>query len=372
MSTTSPLSPAARPAVHASDLLAESAVMDLGAALERRPKVEIHSHVEGAIRPATVIELAAKNGLRLPTEDPTELFHYTSLDTFLEVFFLIQNSVGAREDWTRIAYESMQDGAEHGRVYAEMFFTPARLLDGGQTLDAIVAGLDEGLTAAEADLGVHGMLVCDIDRAYGPGPGLELATELARLRSEGAPGMERVLGMGLDSTEIGVDPKSFREAFDVARAAGFHITAHQGEDSGPDAIRDAVDVLGAERIDHGITLGLDPELLARFVDEQIPLTMCPNSNIRIANRYERLEDHPLAGYREAGVLATVNTDDPALTDLDLGYEYRTVAEANGWGWDEMVQVSLDGVQATWLEADDKQALRARVIAAAEELRPSPA
>lgn len=346
--------------------------LSLDEALERLPKVEIHCHVEGAIRPTTVIELAAKHGLRLPTEDPTELYQYTSLTTFLEVFFLIQESVGAREDWTRIAYESMQDGAEHGRVYAEMFFTPARLIAGGQQLADIVAGLEEGLAAAEADLAVRGMLVCDVDRAFGPGPALEMATELARLRAIGAPGMDRVLGMGLDSTEIGVDPTSFAAAFDVARAAGFRITAHQGEDSGPDAIRDAVDVLGAERIDHGITLGLDPELLARFVDQQIPLTMCPNSNIRIANRYERLEDHPLADYRAAGVLATVNTDDPALTDLDLGYEYRTVAAANGWGWDEMVQVSLDGVAATWLDDDEKATLRARIVSAAEELRPSAA
>jgi len=361
---------ATRASLHATDLLADGAGLDLAASLERLPKVEIHCHVEGAIRPTTVIELAAKNGLALPTEDPTELFRYTSLTTFLEVFFLIQESVGAREDWTRIAYESMADGAEHGRVYAEMFFTPARLIAGGQSLASIVAGLDEGLLAAEADLGVRGMLVCDVDRAYGPAAGLELATELARLRRAGAPGMDRVLGMGLDSTEIGVDPKSFREAFQVARDAGFRITAHQGEDSGPDAIRDAVDVLGAERIDHGITLGLDPELLARFVDERIPLTMCPNSNIRIANRYERLEDHPLASYREAGVLATVNTDDPALTDLDLGYEYRTVAAANDWGWDEMVQVSLDGVEATWLDEDEQRSLRARIIAAAEELRPT--
>ena len=358
--------------LHATDLLSPGAGLDLDAALERLPKVELHCHVEGAIRPGTVIDLAAKNGLSLPTEDPTELYRYTSLTTFLEVFFLIQESVGTREDWTRIAYESMADGAEHGRVYAEMFFTPARLIAGGQSLADIVAGLDEGLDAAERDLGVRGMLICDVDRAFGPGPALELATELARLRRESAPGMERVLGMGLDSTEIGVDPKSFAEAFAVARDAGLRITAHQGEDSGPDAIRDAVEVLGAERIDHGITLGLDADLLARFVDEQIPLTMCPNSNIRIANRYERLEDHPLAGYREAGVLATVNTDDPALTDLDLGYEYRSVAAANGWGWDDMVEVALDGVRATWLDEDEQASLRSRILRAAEELRPAAA
>jgi len=339
-------------------------------ALEQLPKVELHCHVEGTMRPGTVIDLARRNKVPLPTSDPTELYRYTSLDSFLEVFWLVQSVLGGVDDWTRLAFESVVDGAAHGRVYAETFFTPARHLAAGQRLSDIVAGLAAGIEAAEDTTGARCMLICDIDRAYGPAAAVELVDMLHALRQAGAPGMDRVLGIGMDSTELGVDPCSFHDAFARAGAVGFRRTAHQGEDSGPDAIAACVDHLGAERIDHGLSLGADAELVRRFAGERIPLTMCPNSNIRIANRYERLADHPLPGLRAAGVLATVNTDDPALTDLDLGYEYRTVAAAFGWGWDQMVDLALDGVEASWLDHDAKRALARDIAGAAARLTPA--
>jgi adenosine deaminase len=162
---------------------------------------------------------------------------------------------------------------------------------------------------------------------------------------------------------------SFTEAYRAAGRSGFRRTGHQGENSPPSAIAVVVDVLGAERVDHGLSLVQDPELVRRFAAERIPLTVCPNSNIRIANAFSRLEDHPYPLMRAAGILATLNTDDPALTDLNLGYEYRSVAQAFGWSFDDMVAVSLDGVEATWLPDDDKRALHNLVAGAATELRP---
>jgi adenosine deaminase len=341
----------------------------LAEALDRLPKVELHCHVEGTVRAATVAELAAKNGIPLPVDDPTELYRYDSLDGFLQVFWLVQSVLCDREDWARLAYESVVDGAAHGLAYRESFFTPARHLVAGQDLVAIVAGLDEGLTAAEDETGVRVNLICDFDRDFGPGAALDLAEELVAARRAGAPGTDRVIGVGYDSTEIGQDPASYAEAFAAAAAGGFRRTAHQGENSGPDAIAACVDVLGAERIDHGMTLLESPELTARFADERIALTVCPNSNIRIANAFPTLADHAYPAMRAAGLLATLNTDDPGLTDLDLGYEYASVAEAFGWGWDDMVAIALDGVEATWLDTDAKAALRARVDEAADALRP---
>jgi adenosine deaminase len=197
-----------------------------------------------------------------------------------------------------------------------------------------------------------------------------MVEELVGLRQGGAPGIERVLGIGLDSTELGVDPVSFQPAYAAARQAGFRLTAHQGEVSGPDAIATCVDVLGVERVDHGLSILGDPDLVRRFASERIPLTVCPNSNIRIANAFPRLEDHPYPAMRDAGLIATLNTDDPALTDLNLGYEYRSVAEAFGWGFDDMVTISLDGVEATWLPDGDKKALARRVVEVAASVRPS--
>jgi adenosine deaminase len=338
-------------------------------ALRRLPKVELHCHVEGTMRPSTVVELATKNRIALPTSDPTQLYDYTSLDTFLEIFWLVQSVLGGRDDWARLAYESVVDGAEHGLAYRETFFTPARHLDVGQDLGEIVAGLAEGLSAAEAETGVRVMLIADIDRAYGPGPGLEMVEQLAELRSSGAPGTDRVLGIGLDSTELGVDPTVFAPAFDLAGRAGLRRTSHQGEVTPPTTIKAGIDVLGSERIDHGLSLLDDPELTKRFVDERIPLTVCPNSNIRIANAFPRLEEHPFRRMRELGLLATLNTDDPAMTDLDLTYEYRSVMDAFGYAWDDMVAIALDGVEASWLDVDDARELRGRVVAEGQRLGP---
>jgi adenosine deaminase len=341
--------------------------MEVATALERLPKVELHCHVEGTMRPATVVELADKNGVELPTRDLDALYRYTSLDSFLNVFWLVQSTLGDRGDWARLAYESVVDGAAHGLVYRETFFTPARHLAAGQDLAEIIAGLDEGLAAAEADTGVPARLICAMDRAYGPRAGLELVERLVELRRAASPGAERVIGVGKDSTELGVDPRDYAEAFRLAGRAGLHRTSHQGEVTNAANIAAGVDVLGCERIDHGLRIVDDPELARRFAHERIPLTVCPNSNILIANAYRRLEEHPLPAMRAAGLLATVNTDDPALTFLDLGLEYRSVMEAFGYGWDNMVAIALDGVEATWLDDGDKRALAARVKAEADLL-----
>ena len=320
------------------------------------PKVELHCHVEGSIRPATVVELARKNGRALPTEDPTELYRFTSLDSFLSIFWLVQELLADGEDWERAAYESIIDAAPHGLRYREMFLTPARHLAAGQRLSSIVAGLTRGIERAEAETGTRCMLICDIDRAYGGAAGRELVDLARELRRSG--GAERLIGVGMDSTELGVDPRDFADAFAQAARHGFRRTAHAGEDTGPENIATALEALGVERIDHGLAILGDLGLTVRLAEEQIPLTVCPNSNVVIANKYERLEDHPFRRMRQAGLLATLNTDDPAMTDLDLGREYRSVATALGMTWDEIAAVSLDGVEASWLDEGEKRAMRA--------------
>jgi adenine deaminase len=332
------------------------------------PKVELHCHVEGTMRPATVADLAARNGLTLPTDDPTKLYHYVSLDDFLRVFWLVQSTLGSRADWARLAYESVLDAAAAGVVYRETFFTPARHLAAGQHLADIVAGLTEGLSAGENETGTRIMLICDMDRAYGGAAGRELVEQLVELRRVSAPGTERVLGIGMDSTELGVDPVNFADGYRLAGRAGLRRTAHQGENTPPATIAVCVDQLGAERIDHALSLLDDPDLSRRLADRRIPLTVCPTSNIRIANAVQRLEDHPYAAMRAAGLLATLNTDDPAMIDLDLATEYASVQAAYHYSWDDMVAIAMDGVEAAWLDDNDRRQLAGRVQSAATQLR----
>jgi adenosine deaminase len=200
------------------------------------------------------------------------------------------------------------------------------------------------------------MLIADIDRAYGPGPGLELVEQLGELRRSGAA--ERVIGIGADSTELGIDLAGFAPAFRAARRLGLRRTCHAGEavGVGPENIAIALDALGAERIDHGVALIEDAALLARVARDRVPLTVCPTSNVVIANRFASLGEHPLLELREAGVLVTINTDDPAMMELDLGREYRDVAEAYELGLDEMGRMALEGIESTWLDEADRRSL----------------
>lgn len=320
------------------------------------PKVELHCHVEGTVRPTTVVELARKHGHPLPTDDLAELYRFDSLNSFLDVFWLVQALIGDREDWARVAYESVVDAAPHGLRYREMFFTPARHLAAGQSLAEIVGGLTDGVEAAERETGARCALICDIDRSYGGIVGLELAEALAELRRSGRA--DRVIGMGMDSTERGVDPNDFAPAYHVARTAGLRATGHAGEDTGPENIAAALDALDLERIDHGIAIVEDPALVRRVAEARIPLDVCPTSNILIANRYPSLAEHPFRRMRDAGLLVTINTDDPAMTGGDLGSEYRQVAAALGFSFDEMCTIAVEGIEATWLDDGERAALRA--------------
>jgi len=327
-------------------------------AFDRIPKVELHCHVEGTVRPDTVVELAEKAGRPLPVDDPRQLYRYHSLDSFLAVFWLVQEVLTEPADWARIAYESLVDASAHGLRYREMFFTPARHLAAGQDLGGIVAGLTEGIEAADAETGVRCSLIADIDRAFGPAAGLELVEALGDVRRRGRG--ERVMAVGADSTELGVDLASFAPAFDAARRLGFRRTCHAGEavGVGPENIRVAIDILGAERIDHGIAISEDPDLIRRVASERIPLTVCPTSNVVIANRYASLAEHPLRALRDAGVLVTINTDDPAMMELDLGEEYRRVAAALDYAVTELADLAADGIASTFLDSADQASLDA--------------
>jgi adenosine deaminase len=326
-------------------------------AFDRIPKVELHCHVEGTVRPGTVVELARKAGRPLPVNDPAELYRYDSLDSFLAIFWLVQETLVTRDDWARVAYESLIDGAAHGLRYREMFFTPARHLAAGQRLADIVAGLTDGIEAAEAEVPVQARLIADADRAFGAAAAVELVDAVDELWRAG--GAERLIGFGADSTELGIDLRAFAPAFEAARRLGLRRTCHAGEavGAGPENIKIALDALGAERIDHGVAITEDPTLMARAAAERIPITVCPTSNVVIANRYRSLAEHPFLAMREAGIPVTINTDDPAMEDLDLGLEYRRVAEAYDLEVEEMRRIALEGIDSTWLDDTERRALR---------------
>jgi adenosine deaminase len=330
------------------------------------PKVELHCHVEGAVRPATAAELARRNGRPLPSDDPAALYRYGSLEEFIQVYSLVQDTLKALDDWERIAYEALLDAAPHGLRYREMFFSPTRHLAAGQGLQAIVAGLSTGIAAAEAETGVRCMLIANLDRSFPGTAGRELVERIGELRRAG--GAERIIGIGTEGSERTTPLADLADAFALAARLGLRRSAHLAQVGGPQEVATAREVLGVERVDHGVGVMEDPALVRRLAEERVPFTVCPTSNVLIAHRYPSLREHPFRRMREAGLLAMLNTDDPAMIDLNPGKEYREVARAQGLDFDDLAAVALDGVEASWLDEGDKRALRAAFTAQLDTVR----
>jgi adenosine deaminase len=317
------------------------------------PKGELHAHLEGTVRPATFAELARKNNIKLPVNDVNKLFAFKNLDEFLNVFHLIMQSLVTSDDYRRVTYESLQDAVTAGVRYREMFFSPGFRLNEGQSIDVIWEGIRQGVADAQADLDIRCRMILDVDKPSGPEKAMEMVEFAAR------QDRNVLIGIGGDSVEQGIDHHAFAPAFQRAAMLGLHRTIHAGEDGPPTTIRIALDELGCQRIDHGVTLLEDPALTEQVVAERIPLTVCPLSNVLIANVVPDVAHHPIREQRARGVLATVNSDDPAMTATSVADDYVAVSKAFGWTVPEMEQISLDGIEACWAPDDERAALTER-------------
>lgn len=327
--------------------------------LRRLPKVELHCHVEGASRASTIADLARANGVEFPVDDPADLYEFTSLNQFLDIYTVICQSLQSADDFRRITYECLEDAVDAGVRYREMFFSPGFF---GVDVSTVWAGVSAGVVDARADLDIGCRMILDFVKEKGSGHALDMAEFAA------AQDRDLLIGVGADSVERGTDHRAFAEAYAVAGSAGMKRTMHAGEDGPAEHIAIAVRELGCDRVDHGFRLLDDPELTAEVIDRQIPLTVCPTSNVMIANVVPDVASHPLARQREMGVLATVNSDDPGMMRFDIADEYVAVAEAFDYTLEEMEAISLDGIEASWAPDDEKAALRRRFESEFNELR----
>ncbi len=332
--------------------------------IRRLPKVELHCHVEGAARASTIGELAAKNGVTLPVDDPADLFDFTDLNQFLSIYDVICASLVTADDFRRITYEALEDGVAAGVRYREMFFSPGFVIRLGVPVDTVWEGVRAGLLDARRDLDIGCRMVLDFDKPTGPAHALEMAA------FAGAQDRDLLIGMGADSVERGIDHTAFAAAFAEAGRLGLHRTIHAGEDGPSDNIAAAVRTLGCERVDHGFRLLDDSDLTAEIADRQIPLTVCPTSNVVIANVVPDVASHPFDRQRRAGVLVTINSDDPGMMRFDIADEYEAVAAAYSYSLEDMEDLALAGITAAWAPDDEKRTLRQRFLGEFDQLRAS--
>ena len=294
----------------------------LPALLRAMPKAELHIHIEGSLEPELIFALSTRNGVALPYASVEALraaYAFTDLQSFLDIYYAGASVLLTEPDFFDMGMAYFRRAAADHVVHAELFFDPQTHTVRGVPFKTVIDGLTRACETAKCDLGVSGLLILCFLR--------HLSEEAAFVTlDEALPYRSQFIGVGLDSSERGHPPEKFARVFARCRALGLRLVAHAGEEGPPAYIWSALDDLHVERIDHGVRCVEDPALMARLATERIPLTVCPLSNVKLCV-YPTMADHGLAVLLDAGLCATVNSDDPAYFGGYVNQNYLAVFEA---------------------------------------------
>ncbi|UAJ81000.1 adenosine deaminase [Leifsonia sp. ZF2019] len=311
-------------------------------ALMALPKAELHLHIEGTLEPDLVFELAGRNGVPLPYASVEELaaqYDFADLQSFLDLYYATMDVLRTKDDFAELTRRYLARAAEQGVRHVELFFDPQAHVARGVRLDDVVDGIGAALDEAERDLGItSGIILCFLRD--------ESVESAEQILSAGLTRTDRIIGVGLDSAEVGYPPALFEAVYRRAREAGLRVVAHAGEEGPAGYVRDALDLLGAERIDHGIRSVEDDALVQRLAAERIALTVCPLSNLRL-RAVPVLADHPLHELDDAGVAVTINSDDPAYFGGYVGDNFIAVRDALGLTAERAARYARNSIEASF-------------------------
>ena len=313
------------------------------------PKIELHVHLEGTVRPATLLEIARRNDYPLPAETEeglATLYDFRDFSHFIDVWILTTNALQTEEDFRQVVLDYAAEAVSHGAVYLEGIFSPSERVRRGVGWDEIFSGYCDGAEQAREEHGVEVRLTPDIVRGFPLDEAEQVARYSAKYRDRG------VVGVGLGGLEAEYPPEPYEPVFTLARELGLASVPHAGEVAGPPSVRGALESLGADRLRHGIRAAEDPGLLAEIADRRVVLDVCPISNLR-TRVVSSLAEHPLPQLVAAGARCSISTDDPAMFGTDLGLDYDA---ATSLGLDPR-DVYEAGLEGALCEAETKQRLR---------------
>jgi adenosine deaminase len=321
------------------------------------PLVELHLHIEGTLEPELIFALAARNEVALPwasLDDLRAQYEFDDLQSFRNLYYRNLDVLRERADFRDLTNAYLDRARTAGVRHAEIFFDPQAHTSRGVPLLTALGGVRDALDAAVGSWGISTKLIVTFLRDRPAAEALDILREI--LASD-----HRIDGIGLDSAEVGHPPELFTEVFALARSQGLHVVAHAGEEGPPDYVWQALDRLGVERIDHGIRSLEDDLLVDRLVRDRIPLTVCPFSNVRL-RVIDTLADHPIIRMLDLGILACVNSDDPAYFGGYIDDNLAALDREFGLGPDRLALLARNGIEASFLDAADKAALNAEVDA----------
>lgn len=319
------------------------------------PKAELHLHIEGTLEPELILELAARNGITLPFPSLAQLreqYEFSDLQSFLNLYYANMAVLVTADDFADMTRAYLRRAQESGVRHAEIMFDPQAHLARGVSLATSVAGIAAGLADSEAEFGITSELIAAFLRDESEASALSVLEELLAMD---AP----IIGIGLDSAEVGHPPAKFVRLFARAKEAGLRLVAHAGEEGPPSYVWDALDLLGVERIDHGIRSLEDSLLVNRLVSEQIPLTVCPLSNVRL-RAVDTLAAHPLPHMLAEGLNVCVNSDDPAYFGGYVGRNFEALRAEFDFDADTLETLAANSIRSSFAGDDRKAQLLAEV------------
>ena len=341
--------------------------MELDTFLRTLPKTELHVHITGSVQLATLVDLAAKYGFKLPYQDqPEELYDRSEFNSILHILKIVCELLREPDDFHRIAYETQQEAARNGVRYREIFWNPTDHIDiAGIPYKTAQDGFIAGLREAEADFAITGRLIPSINREDTPEKGYQMVEDVLNHRHDWS------IGIGMDYLEVGHPPEKFWKAYRLAQQGGLRRTAHAGEFLEPARnVETCLDLLECDRIDHGYTIVDNPELLQRCLDEQTLFTVVPSNTtyLRLLHGQDFRQVHPLRKMGDLGLRIFPNSDDPPLHHTDPGFCYIAMVRDYGFDLDAIRSFVINSIDAAWIDESDKRQWRQNWLREFDDLR----
>jgi adenosine deaminase len=336
------------------DRIAADRLPDL---LRAMPKAELHMHIEGSLEPELIFALAQRNGVSIPYASVEELrkaYAFTNLQTFLDIYYAGASVLLEEQDFYDMAWAYLERAAADNVVHTEMFFDPQTHTARGVAMETVVSGLHRACVDAQPRLGVSASLILCFLRHLSE-------EEAVETLEQALPYRDKFIGVGLDSSEVGHPPEKFARVFARCRELGLHLVAHAGEEGPPAYVWSALDVLKVERVDHGVQSAKDPALMQRLAQDRIPLTVCPLSNLKLCV-FPDLAQHNLGTLLDAGLVATVNSDDPAYFGGYMNQNFLETFAATGLGVRHAWQLAANSFEGSFIDEAAKRAYVERLNA----------
>ncbi|MEK6213309.1 MAG: adenosine deaminase [Vibrio fluvialis] len=323
--------------------------------IQQLPKVELHLHIEGSLEPELMFDLAQRNQIAIPFSSPDEVraaYQFSNLQSFLDIYYKVANVLIHEQDFFDLTWAYLLRCQQDNVMHTEIFFDPQTHTARGIAFETVINGITQALEKGQQELGISSQLIMCFLRH------LSEADAMLTLQ-QALPYKDKIVGVGLDSSEQGHPPEKFQQVFRQAREAGFIAVAHAGEEGPALNIRNAIDLLGVQRVDHGVRCVEDAALVQELKQTRMPLTVCPLSNLKL-KVFTQMEQHNIVDLLRQGLCVTINSDDPAYFGGYMTDNFMAVADAHPMSHQELAQFTLNAIEASFISDAEKAHMNAKV------------